>query len=66
MEIPVVKFGRHKGKTADQVPVSWFIYLYDRSQLKGELLEYASTHVNQIMVLEEKRLAVQKSEEENP
>lgn len=45
----------NKGKQLKDVPDSFFIWLHDRKQLKGELREYAEQRVPQLMILKEIR-----------
>ena len=51
----ILPFGKYKGKQLKDIPDSFFIYLYDRKQLKGELKEYAEQRVPQLIVLKEIR-----------
>ncbi len=41
----LMPFGKHKGKKMSEVPHGWFIYLYDRGLLRGDIKTYAETNV---------------------
>lgn len=51
----IMPFGKHKGKKLSDVPSGYFIYLFDRKQLKGELLKYAEENITQLKVMKENR-----------
>lgn len=37
----IMPFGKHKGMKVGEIPNSYWIYMYDRKLLKGELKAYA-------------------------
>lgn len=41
----VISFGKHKGKKIRDVPTGYWIYLYDRNLLKGELKTFIENYV---------------------
>lgn len=51
----IMPFGKHKGKRLDEIPDGYWIYQYDRGQLKGELLKYAEENVSIIRFMNEKK-----------
>lgn len=41
----IMKFGKHKGKKLIDIPNGYFLYLYDRKMLNGELKIYVEQSV---------------------
>ena len=44
-ETDIMPFGKHKGKPLSEVPHSWFIFMYDRGKLTGEIKLFAEENV---------------------
>jgi uncharacterized protein (DUF3820 family) len=41
----IMKFGKHKGKKLVDIPSAYFVYLYDRKLVTGELKKYIEKSV---------------------
>lgn len=50
----IIQFGKHKGKKMSEVPDGYFLYLYDRNKLKGELKEYVENRIPMLRTLKQK------------
>jgi uncharacterized protein (DUF3820 family) len=44
-ENTIIKFGKHKGERLGDIPHGYFMYLYDRGLIKGELKKYVEKTV---------------------
>ncbi len=53
-EDSIMLFGKHKGKKLSEIPNGYFLYLYDRKIIKGELKKYVE---NLIPMLKTKYLS---------
>jgi uncharacterized protein (DUF3820 family) len=51
----IMPYGKHKGKRLDEIPDGYWLYMYDRKQLKGKLLKYVEETVPLIRFLKEKK-----------
>jgi hypothetical protein len=49
--------GDHKGKKLSEIPDSWFLFMYDKCKLTGELKKYAIERIPMIRLMEEKHLS---------
>lgn len=56
----IMPYGKHKGKPMKEVPQGWFLYMYDRKLLKGEILKYAEENVPVLRHQAEKKNAREK------
>jgi uncharacterized protein (DUF3820 family) len=57
----IMPFGKYKGDKLSEVPDSWFIFMYDRKKLSGELKSYAESNVRLLAIQ-----ARQTKEKKNP
>lgn len=51
--IKTMPFGKHKGKKLEDVPHSYWLYLYDRNKLSGVLKEYVENTVPVLRTIKE-------------
>lgn len=59
----IMPFGKYKGKKLSEIPDGWWTWMYDRSKLSKQYIDYAEDRVNILRFIRDKRLADEKKKE---